>query len=100
MAVTGFSGSALRGAWSPRGSPSSSSLRKGRRRTLVRLSLFERAKAYAARFAFLDVLHVPRGFVDFENDLPRRDVQLLATTGNLLMRKDTHPERTRLSRTG
>lgn len=57
----------------------------------VALMLFERADAYAMRFGHLNVLHIPRGFVSFEHDLPKRDVQLLATTANLVMRKDTHP---------
>jgi len=55
------------------------------------LMLFERADAYAARFRYLKVLHVPRGFVDFELDLPQRDIRLLATTANLVMREETHP---------
>jgi len=57
----------------------------------VALMLFQRGDAYAARFGHLNVLHIPRGFVSFERDLPKRDVQLLATTANLVMRKDTHP---------
>ncbi len=55
------------------------------------LLLFVRADAYAARFAHLEVLDVPRGFVDLELDLPREDIRLLATTANLLMRDGLHP---------
>ena len=55
------------------------------------LMLFVRADAYAARFAHLEVLDVPRGFVDFELDLPKEDIRLLATTANLLMRDGLHP---------
>ncbi|MHC4954689.1 MAG: TAXI family TRAP transporter solute-binding subunit [Planctomycetota bacterium] len=55
------------------------------------IMLFVRAEAYAARFRYLDVIRVPRGFVDFERDVPSRDIQLLATTANLLVREDAHP---------
>jgi TRAP transporter TAXI family solute receptor len=53
--------------------------------------LFERAPAYAARYKHLEVLHVPRGFVDFERDLPTKDIQLLTTTANLAVRDELHP---------
>jgi len=55
------------------------------------LMLFVRADAYAARFTHLEVLDVPRGFVDLERDLPSEDIRLLATTANLLMRDGLHP---------
>ncbi|MHC4939492.1 MAG: TAXI family TRAP transporter solute-binding subunit [Planctomycetota bacterium] len=55
------------------------------------LLLFERAPAYAARFNFLEVVDVPRGFVDFERDLPAKDIRLLATTANLIVRETIHP---------
>jgi len=56
------------------------------------LLVFRRAPAYAARYRHLEVLDVPRGFVDFERDLPSRDLQLLTTTANLAVREGIHPE--------
>jgi TRAP-type uncharacterized transport system substrate-binding protein len=53
---------------------------------------FTRAKAYAARFRYLDVIQVPRGFVSLERDVPARDFEVLATTANLAVRADIHPE--------
>jgi len=53
---------------------------------------FGRAKAYAARFRHLGVVEVPRGFASLENDVPARDVNLLATTANLAVRADIRSE--------
>ncbi|MEM8885912.1 MAG: TAXI family TRAP transporter solute-binding subunit [Planctomycetota bacterium] len=60
------------------------------------LLIFARGPAYAARFRHLSVVDVPRGFVDFELDLPKRDVQLLATTANLAIGPHSHPSLTPL----
>jgi hypothetical protein len=60
------------------------------------LLLFKRADAYAARYQHLEVLHVPRGFMDLAIDLPDEDVKLLTTTANLAVAKDAHPSLTTL----
>jgi len=57
----------------------------------VRLLSFVRAEAYTRRFPYLTQLVLPRGAVDFAQDLPVRDVVLIAPTANLLARRDLHP---------
>ena len=47
--------------------------------------------AYAKRNAHLTVLTVPRGVVDIADDLPPRDLTVVATTANLLARNEVHP---------
>ncbi len=56
----------------------------------------EQADAYATRFPFLRVLTVPEGSLDIVNDLPSEDKHLLATTANLVVRQDFHPDLLRL----
>jgi hypothetical protein len=56
----------------------------------------EQAEAYATRFPFLRVLTVPRGSLDIVRDVPREDKRILATTANLIVRKDFHPDLLRL----
>jgi TRAP-type uncharacterized transport system substrate-binding protein len=57
------------------------------------ISLFEfaQAEAYARRFAFASHLALPRGVVDLAQDLPPRDVALVAATSTLAAREKTHP---------
>ncbi|MCC7546224.1 MAG: C4-dicarboxylate ABC transporter substrate-binding protein [Burkholderiales bacterium] len=57
----------------------------------VRLLDFVRAEAYTRRFPYLTRLVLPRGAVDFVQDVPARDIVLIAPTANLLARRDLHP---------
>jgi TRAP transporter TAXI family solute receptor len=57
----------------------------------VRLLEFPQAEAYARRLPFLSTVTLPRGVADMARDVPRRDLQLVATTTTLLAREDTHP---------
>ena len=57
----------------------------------VRLASLVQAEAFARRFTFLSVLNLPRGALDLTSDLPARDVTLLATTANLVVKNDFHP---------
>lgn len=50
-----------------------------------------RADAYVRQFQFLSKLHLPRGVVDLAADIPSRDIDILGTTANLLVRDDLHP---------
>ncbi len=50
-----------------------------------------RAEAYARRYRFLSALTLPEGVIDFERNIPGRDVALLAPTANLVARDDLHP---------
>lgn len=52
---------------------------------------FVRAQAYARRYRFLSNLVLPRGVVDLAQDLPPRDVRLVAPAANLVVTEDTHP---------
>jgi len=57
----------------------------------VRLLEFPQAEAYARRLPFLSTVTLPRGVADMARDVPRRDLQLIATTTSLVARADTHP---------
>ncbi len=60
------------------------------RRDLKPMSLAH-AAAYAKRSSYLTALTVPRGVVDIADDLPPRDLAVVATTANLLARNEVHP---------
>jgi len=57
----------------------------------VRLANLVQADAFTRRFPFLTALQLPRGVIDLAADLPSRDVTLLATTANLIVKEDFHP---------
>ena len=57
----------------------------------VRVMSFGQADAYLRRFPFLSKVVLPRGMVDLVRDTPPRDTTLLATTANVVVRKDLHP---------
>jgi TRAP-type uncharacterized transport system substrate-binding protein len=57
----------------------------------VSLLDFPQAEAYARRFPFLSAVHLPRGIVAIDRDIPPRDHPLVATTTSLVVRDGTHP---------
>lgn len=57
----------------------------------VKLMNFDQSEAYHRRFRFLSPVTVPRGLVDLGQDIPAQDVELLAPTAELVIRKDLHP---------
>ena len=57
----------------------------------VNLLGIDRAEAYAIRFPFLHVLKLPKGVIDFETNVPARDLMLVAPTAQLVARADLHP---------
>lgn len=57
----------------------------------IKIVSLVQAEAFARRFPFLTVLHLPRGTVDLALDLPAHDTALLATTANLVVTEDFHP---------
>jgi len=57
----------------------------------VRVMSFIQAEAYTRRFPSLSKIVLPRGVVDLVRDTPPRDTTLLATTANVVVRKDLHP---------
>ncbi|MDD3381272.1 MAG: TAXI family TRAP transporter solute-binding subunit [Rugosibacter sp.] len=57
----------------------------------IHLLDISQAEAYTRRFAYLKHLVLPRGAIDFVQNIPPRDIQMVATTATLLAREDTHP---------
>lgn len=57
----------------------------------VALMPFIHAKAYSRREPYLAEVVLPRGSVDFVEDLPPEDVTLIAPTAQLVVRSDLHP---------
>ena len=57
----------------------------------IRLLEFPQAEAYARRLPFLSTVTLPRGVADMARDVPRQDLQLVATTTSLVAREETHP---------
>lgn len=57
----------------------------------VRLMNLSHAEALARRLPYLATVTLPRGVIDIADDLPSRDVKLVATTAYLVVREDFHP---------
>ena len=57
----------------------------------VKLMGLERAEAYALLYHYLYVLKVPEGVIDFEANIPSRDLTVVAPTTQLVARSDLHP---------
>ncbi|HVO07890.1 MAG TPA: TAXI family TRAP transporter solute-binding subunit [Burkholderiaceae bacterium] len=57
----------------------------------VHLFSFTQADGYARRIAYLNKLLLPRGALDFGEDIPRDDVQLIGPTVELIARDSLHP---------
>jgi TRAP transporter TAXI family solute receptor len=57
----------------------------------IKLMSWERADAYARRFAYLNVVTLPAGVIDLEHDSPPTEVRLLASTAELVAREGLHP---------
>jgi TRAP transporter TAXI family solute receptor len=57
----------------------------------VRLLSFRQHEAYHRRFRFLAPVTLPAGLVNLGDNLPRQDIDLVAPTAMLVVRKDFHP---------
>jgi TRAP-type uncharacterized transport system substrate-binding protein len=57
----------------------------------VKLFEFDRAEAYARRYAYISPVILPRGVAQLALDVPPRDLRLIAPTTSLVAREDTHP---------
>ena len=57
----------------------------------VDLFSFERGEAYQRSNRFLSLLKLPEGVMDFEKNIPDRDILLLAPAANLVVREGFHP---------
>ena len=51
----------------------------------------QRAEAYALRYHYLHVLKLPEGVIDFQDNIPSRDLTLVAPSTQLVARSDLHP---------
>jgi TRAP-type uncharacterized transport system substrate-binding protein len=58
----------------------------------IRLMNLGQAEALARLFRTLTRLELPQGIIDLEKNIPPTDVNLLATTNAIVVRKDLHPE--------
>jgi TRAP-type uncharacterized transport system substrate-binding protein len=56
-----------------------------------RLASLEHVQGIARRFPYFRPVSLKRGSVDPRRDLPPRDIELLATTANLVVRDELHP---------
>lgn len=72
-------------------SPLASSVQALLRANSVTLLDMTRAEAYERRYPFLEGVALPRGTFDLVNELPDRDVRLLAATAMLAARDSLHP---------
>jgi hypothetical protein len=57
----------------------------------IKLLGIDRPHAYAVRFHYLNVLTLPEGTVDFVENVPDKDIHLIAPTAQLAARADLHP---------
>jgi hypothetical protein len=62
----------------------------------VRLAELRRAEAYCTKYRYLQRVTLHEGLLDFEANVPRKDVHLLAPTASLVARSDLHPALTPL----
>jgi len=57
----------------------------------VHLMNLAHASAYTRHFPYLGAIVLPKGGIDLKRNIPERDVNLVATTANLVVREDLHP---------
>jgi uncharacterized protein len=62
----------------------------------VRLVSFSQHEAYHRKFRFLSPVILPTGLINLGQNLPPKDMSLLAPTAMLVVRKDAHPTLTSL----
>lgn len=58
----------------------------------VRLMNFAQADALTRVFPYLNRLVLPQGVIDLEKNIPASDVNLIASTNVVVVRKDLHPQ--------
>jgi uncharacterized protein len=71
-------------------SPTSPLIRNLLRNEQVRLMSLDRCEAYPRLHPYLSCVTLERGVIDLENDLPARDVRLIAPAANLVAAPDLH----------
>ena len=73
------------------GTPESPVVHKLMHARAVRLMNFSQAEATTRYLPFLSHVVLPKGGIDLVDDIPARDVHLIAPTANLVVRDDIHP---------
>ena len=73
------------------GSADSPILRQLIRDDQIELRDFGRAAAYPRRYDWLTMLQLPEGTLNLKLNVPARDLNLIASTANLVARPDFHP---------
>jgi hypothetical protein len=72
-------------------SVSTEMLRKLLRAPGVKLMSFAQADGYVRRINYLNKLTLPRGIIDFGNNIPPNDISLIGPTVEIIARQDLHP---------
>ena len=72
------------------GSPRSPLIRRMLLNDNLRLAIFERAEAYTRRHRFLSQVTLPEGVIDLQDNIPDRDIVLLAPAATLVGRAELH----------
>lgn len=62
----------------------------------INLFSFKRARAYSRKYTFLEALDLYEGTIDLYKNLPDENINLLATTANLVVHKDFSEELKRI----
>jgi hypothetical protein len=66
-------------------------IRKLLRTPGVRLFSFSQADGYTRRVKYLNKLTLPKGVIDFGENLPPQDISLIGPTVEIIARQDLHP---------
>jgi len=74
------------------GAPEAPNVRMLLRDPNIRLMNFPRADALSRIFPFLVHLILPAGAIDFADNIPPTDINLIGTTNAVLVRNDLHPQ--------
>jgi TRAP transporter TAXI family solute receptor len=72
-------------------SPESPLIQKLLRAKHLHLLSFARADAYTRRHFYLSKFVLPQGVFDLVQNIPERDVVMIGTTANLVVKEDLHP---------
>ncbi|MEE9319719.1 MAG: TAXI family TRAP transporter solute-binding subunit [Granulosicoccus sp.] len=57
----------------------------------IQLMSFQRADAYARRYAYLSSLTLPEGVIDLTRNIPSQEIKLIGAAATLVARDDLHP---------
>ncbi len=78
------------------GSPNSKTIKELLDNPNINIFSFKRAKAYSRKYSYLETLPLYEGTVDLYKNIPYSNINLLATTANLVINDNLSEELTRL----